>query len=78
MVTPIPGGTFLIAGGLTTLICTSPRARLCLRFFRSRFGFLDKLFVWLENKVGTRVAVVGNALRKTRPDNDEDEVLTTC
>ncbi len=74
MVTPIPGGTFLIAGGLTALICTSPRARLCLRHARGRFGFFDKTFLWLEKMVGERVPVVGNALRKTRPGNDEDAV----
>jgi hypothetical protein len=67
MVTPIPGGTIMIATSLTALICTSPRARSCLRFMRARIVWLDKSFYWLEEKVGARIGFIGDALRKTRP-----------
>lgn len=67
MVTPIPGGTFLIAGGLTVLICTSPTAQYCLMWVRSRLNGVNSLMFWLERKVGVRVAVVGKALSKTHP-----------
>ena len=74
MLTPLPGGTFLIAGGMTTLICTSPRARNCLRYARTRVSFINRMFFWLEEKVGSRVNIVGNALRRTRPGNNEDSL----
>jgi hypothetical protein len=67
MVTPIPGGTIMIATSLTALICTSPRARSCLRFMRSRIEWFDKFFFWLEDTVGERIGFIGNALVKTRP-----------
>lgn len=67
MVTPIPGGTFLIAGGLTVLICTSPTAQYCLMWIRSRLNWVNSLMFWLEKKVGVRVSVVGKALGKTHP-----------
>jgi len=67
MVTPIPGGTLLIAGGLTALICTSPTARYCLMWIRSRVNWFNKLMFWLEAKVGSRIKTMGVALGKTRP-----------
>ncbi len=67
MVTPIPGGTILIAGGLTMLICSSPSAQYCLMWIRSRVNWVNKLIFWLEAKVGARVKVVGTALGKTHP-----------
>jgi hypothetical protein len=70
MVTPIPGGTLLIAGSLTALICTSPRARRCLQILRTRLEFLNKGILWVEEKVGNRIGIVGNALRQTRPYAD--------
>ena len=74
MLTPIPGGIFLVAGSLTTLICTSPTARLCLQSLRSRTGWVDKVFLWLEKKIGQRIEFVGDALRRTRPGNSEDKL----
>ena len=68
MLTPIPGGALLIAGGTTSLICTSPRARLCLKFARSRANWFNMIFFWLENKIGKKIKVVGNSLAKTHPE----------
>lgn len=70
MVTPIPGGTLLIAFSLATLICTSPLAQRCLRAFRSRFGWLNRAIYWVENKVGTRIQFISSALKQTRPENE--------
>jgi len=67
MVTPIPGGTILIAGGLTALICSSPSARFCLMWVRSRVNWFNKLIYWLEEKVGSRIKIIGVALGKTHP-----------
>ena len=67
MVTPIPGGTLLIAGGLTMLICSNPTAQYCLMWMRSRVNWVNKAMLWLECKVGTRIQVMGDALLKTRP-----------
>lgn len=77
MVTPIPGGTIMIATSLTALICTSPRARSCLRFMRTRFVWLNKSFYWLEDKVGQRIGFIGNALIMTRPSIDLDLSVET-
>lgn len=68
MVTPIPGGTFLIAVSLTALICSSSRARRCLQVLRIRIEFLNKSILWVEDKV--RIRIVSNALRQTRPGAD--------
>jgi hypothetical protein len=67
MVTPIPGGVIFIAGGLTVLICYNSTARICLRWIRTRAGWVNKAVFWLENKVGKRVSVIGAALKQTRP-----------
>ena len=68
MVTPIPGGTILIAASLTALICTSSRARRCLQILRTKVAFVNKSILWIEDKVHIRI--VNNALRQTRPDAD--------
>lgn len=67
MVTPVPGGTLLIALGLTTLIYASPKARLCIQWIRSRHAKINRVFFWLENKVGDKIDIVGKTLAKTRP-----------
>ena len=67
IVTPIPGGTILIAGGLTAMICVSPTAQFCLMWLRSRVSWINKLVFFLEHKVGTRIELVGTALGKTHP-----------
>ena len=67
MATPIPGGTLFIALGLTALICSSPTAQYCIMWIRARTVWFNKLFFWLEKKVGSKVKVVGEALLKTHP-----------
>lgn len=67
MVTPIPGGTVLIAGSLTALICSSPFARRCLQIMRTKMNWLNKGILWIEAKVGDRIGIVSRALRQTRP-----------
>lgn len=67
MVTPIPGGVIMIAASLTTLICTSPRVQAGLRDLRSRINLLNRIFNWLEDKVGSRIFFIGDALSRTRP-----------
>lgn len=66
MLTPIPGGTIVIAVSLTVLIYTSPNARWLLRKIRSNLH-VNNLFAWIELKVGQRFPVIGNALARTRP-----------
>lgn len=76
MVTPIPGGTIMIAGGLTALICSSPSARYCVMWIRTRVNWFNKAIFWLEKKVGTKVKTVGVALGKTRPRDDVSNALS--
>ena len=71
MVTPVPVGTFMISVSLTMLICSSPRAQRCIKFFRERASWFNKMFDWLEAKVGTRISFVGKALKQTRPTRAE-------
>ncbi len=66
-VTPIPGASLLLAAGLTLLIYASPKARVCIQWFRSRLPWFHKLFCWLEKKIGTRISIIGGTLRDTRP-----------
>ncbi len=68
ILTPIPGGTFMIAGGLTTLICSSPRARFCIKYMRTKLNWFNKTIFWIETKVGSRIKIIGNALKQTRPE----------
>lgn len=76
MVTPIPGGFFVIAGSVTLLICSSSRAQSCLKYFRSHASWLNKIFFWLEQKIGTRISVVGNALKRTQPDEIDESLIS--
>lgn len=76
MLTPIPGGTILIAGGLTTLICSSPSARYCLMWIRARVSWFNKLIFWLEEKVGVRIKIIGTALGKTHPPDDTTALIS--
>ena len=64
MFTPIPGSSFSLAVGIAVLICSSETAASCLRFFRSRAGWLNKVIAWLEERAGT---TIGDALRRSRP-----------
>ncbi len=73
MVTPIPGGILIVAASLTALICTSPRARKVLQFLRIRIEWFNNMFLWMENKIGNRVAIISTALHQTRPGEDITE-----
>ena len=73
MLLPIPGGIFLLAGALTLLICTDPFAQLCLKWMRTRINWFNKTIYWLENKVGVKIKVMGDALKLTRPSQDEND-----
>lgn len=68
MLTPIPGGTLMIAGSLTSLTCTSPRARSIIHYFRKKYRFINKGFYFLEEKIGTKITIIGDALILTRPE----------
>lgn len=65
MVTPIPGGTLLIATGGGLVICTSETASRRVQACRRRFGRFNSVITWIENKIGERISA---PLRRTRPD----------
>ena len=65
MVTPIPGGTFMLALGSVLLICASPWFRRCLQLLRRRFKLFNRMMTWLENKTGERI---GGVLKLTQTD----------
>jgi uncharacterized protein YqgC (DUF456 family) len=67
MITPIPGGTLLIAGGFSLLICSSSKAQACVRYVRTKNSRFNKIIFWMEDKVGVRINFIGTALAKTRP-----------
>lgn len=67
MVTPIPGGTFLIATSISLLICSSSKVQNYMRVLRTKYNRFNLFVFWLENKVGVRVKFIGAALKKTHP-----------
>ena len=73
MLSPIPDGIFLLAGGLTLLICTNPSAQFCVKWIRTKVSWFNKIIYWLENKVGIRIKVMGDALKLTRPSEDVND-----
>ena len=70
MVTPIPGGTFMIAISISTLICSNARAQRIMQQLRTKYNAFNKVIFWLEKKVGGRVKFIGIALEKTRPQTE--------
>lgn len=64
--TPFPGGTALIAIGLTLLICASETAARAVKKSRSKIPVLDKGMIWIEEHVPAKLA---DALRRTRPSS---------
>jgi hypothetical protein len=68
MLTPIPGGIFIVAFSLTSLTCTSPRARSIILYMREKNNFINKIFFILEDKVGSRITIIGDALKQTQPN----------
>ena len=71
MVTPIPGGTFMIAMSISALICSSTKAQTYMRALRTKFTRFNKFIFWLENKVGVRIKFIGIALGNTRPEDEK-------
>jgi len=67
MVTPIPGGTFLIAISISILICSNAKAQAYMRLLRTKYDRFNRFIFWLELKVGSRVTFIGVALKKTHP-----------
>lgn len=70
MVTPIPGGTFMIAASISMLICSNAKAQRYMQILRTKYNALNKAIFWLEKKVGNRIKFIGIALEKTRPHTD--------
>ncbi len=68
--TPLPGCTLAMAVGLSILVCKSLRFALFLQGCRRRFGFLNRVLEWVENRLGKRWA---QGLMYTRPDADPRE-----
>lgn len=64
MISPIPGGVFLLSAGSVLLICASPWFRRCLQFLRARYTFFNRIMNWTENKMGQRI---GSILKLTKP-----------
>jgi len=64
MVTPIPGGTLLIATGGGMIICASETAARWVQACRRRFNRFNSVMTWIENKMGERISA---PLRRTRP-----------
>jgi len=69
MVTPIPGGVVVIALSLTSLTCTSPRAQSFIKYSRENSSLINRLFFSLEKQVGSRISIIGDALKLTQPDS---------
>ena len=67
MVTPIPGGLFFLAAGLTLLISVSPPARFCIQWLRARYHLFNRIFSFIETKIGARIESVGKTLSLTDP-----------
>ena len=67
LVTPIPGGLFVIAISITVLICVNSKAQDCVLYFRSKYRFVNKIFGFLQNKIGSRIKFISEALQMTQP-----------
>ena len=66
MFSPLPGATILIAAGCALLICTNKRAANMVRACRSRFSFLNRGMIWIEDKMGEKLS---GPMRSTRPES---------
>ena len=75
MVTPIPGGTLLIAVSLSLLICSNKKAQSCMRYVRTKNDRFNKAIFWMENKVGVKVDFIGQALKQTRPIDESQKTV---
>jgi len=69
MIFPIPATSVAVALSLTSLTITSPRARKIISFLRSKINIIDKIFIFLEEKIGAKIPKVRTALIITNPNN---------
>ena len=73
LVTPVPGGLFVISISLTALICVNSKAQSCVRYFRTKSKFTNKVVGLLQRKVGSRIHFIGDALQRTEPPENSSE-----
>lgn len=66
---PIPGAFLVLVLGMTLLIATSRKTRICLSCLRLRYDRFNLLMVWLEERTGERMGAV---LKQTRPVESEE------
>ncbi len=64
MLTPIPGGTFMLAVGSVLLICSSPKFRGWMQLCRSKSPRFNRMMLFMERKTGARL---GGILKLTTP-----------
>ena len=69
MVLPIPATSIVVALSLTSLTLTSPRARKIITYLRTKLKLIDKMFIFLEEKIGAKIPKVRTALILTNPNN---------
>jgi len=69
MILPIPATSIVVALSLTSLTITSPRARKIISYLRSKLKFINKIFIFLEDKIGAKIPKVRTALILTKPNN---------
>ena len=69
MILPIPATSIAVALSLTSLTITSPRARRVISYLRSKLKFINKIFIFLEDKIGAKIPKVRTALILTKPNN---------
>jgi len=62
--TPLPGGTAMLAIGITMLICASERVARLVARSREKINMVNKALTWIEDHVPTKF---GDVLRRTRP-----------
>ena len=73
LLSPIPGSAFFLSVSITILICTSERVQYGIKICRSNANWMNKVFTWLEDKIGNRIHFIGDALQRTRPEVVSDE-----
>ena len=64
---PIPTGLLRVAIGLSILICSSLQFALLVHSGRKRFGWFNKLFTLIEDKLGEKMT---RGIRFTKPGNN--------
>ncbi len=64
MVTPIPGGTLMLASGSVLLICSSPWFRRCLQILRQKLNWFNRLVTWMEGRMPEKISSI---LKLTQP-----------